>query len=119
MANVIRLVLSVVFGLVWIWIYDYTDFHWIVLLGSIVTLCVCCCRAGDEGHGEWSWDRYLRCLRRCRTALLIWMVALIFIAALWPVINGGPFPAGAALVIIVVGAVGSVWTIRLICCLYD
>ena len=47
------------------------------------------------------------------------VVALILIGVLWAVINGGGVPAGAAWVRLVVGAVGSVWAIRFICCAYD
>lgn len=119
MANVIRLVLTVVFGLLWKWVYAYTDYSVIVLLGSILTLCVCCCRAGGDPTGEWSWERYFRCLRRCRTALIVLIIALILIGFFWPVIEGGPAPSGAALVALIVGAIGSVVAIRLICCLYD
>ncbi len=118
MANVIRLVLTVVFGLVWLWVYEFTDFSVLVILGSILTLCVCCCRHGED-HKEWSWDRYFACIRRCWVALWILIIALFLIGVLWPVINGGPVPAGAALVVLVVGAVGAVWVTRLICCLYD
>ena len=116
MANVIRLVLTVVFGLVWMWVWKYTDGSVIVLLGSILTLCVCCCRGGGDHSNEWSFSRYFACLRRCMTALWVLIVALILIGVLWAVINGNPVPA---LVGLVVAAVGSVWAIRFICCAYD
>lgn len=118
MGAVIRLVLTVVFGLFWAWVYHYAEGGAIVLLGSILTLCVCCCRHGGESHGEWSFDRYLACLRRCGPNLLVLVIALILIGWLWPFI-GGPAPSGAALTQLVVAAVGSVLAIRLICCLYD
>ncbi len=118
MANVIRLVLTVVFGLFWMWVYTFAEGATVlVIFGSILTLCVCCCRAGDEPK-EWSWDHYFRCLRRCRVALLILIIALILIGLLWPILTGGAMPAGAALTRIVVAAIGSVLAVRLICCLY-
>ncbi len=119
MANVIRLILTVVFGLVWCWVYlRYTDGSHLVLLGSILTLCVCCCRGGDQSN-EWSFDRYFACLRRCLVSLWVLIVALILIGVLWAIIFGGGMPAGGALVRLVVGAVVSVYAIRFICCAYD
>ena len=118
MATAIRLVLSVVFGLVWMWVYTYSGGSAIAVLGSILTLCVCCCRPG-EAAGEWSFDRYLACLRRCGASLVVLVIALILIGLLWPVLRGGAMPAGAALVQLVVAAIGSVLAIRLICCLYE
>ena len=121
MGNVIRLVLTVVFGLVWMWVYTFAGpASVLVVLGSILTLCVCCCRGGgDDPSSEWNFDRYFACLRRCRIALLVLIVALILIGLLWPVLTGSPVPSGPALVQILVAAVGSVLAIRLICCLYD
>ncbi|MFQ5527619.1 MAG: hypothetical protein ACE5GX_15325 [Thermoanaerobaculia bacterium] len=119
MVFAIRLVLTVVFGIVWIWVYNYTDASIIVILGSILALCVCCCRGHGDPPSKWNWNHYFECLRRCRTALLTLMVALFLIGVLWPVVNGNPMPAGAVLVQLAVGAIGAVWLIRLICCLYD
>ncbi|MCZ6727668.1 MAG: hypothetical protein O7A98_10000 [Acidobacteria bacterium] len=119
MANVIRLVLSVVFGLLWMLVYTYSGFSVLVVLGSILTLCVCCCRGGDDLSSEWSFQGYLACLGRCRAALLVLILALFLIGVLWEVVNGNPMPAGSALVQLAVAAIGSVFAVRLICCLYD
>ena len=119
MANVIRLVLTVVFGLLWMWVYRFGDFSVIVVLGSILTLCVCCCKSSGDPSSGWSWPRYLACLRRCMAELVVLIVALFLIGLLWPVVNGDPMPAGQALTDLAVGAIGSVLAVRLICCAYD
>jgi hypothetical protein len=119
MPMVIRFILTVVFGLLWWWVYTFAGVHnYLVLLGSLITLCACCCQ-GREPPSEWNWDRYLACLRRCVQALWVLMVALFVIGVIVHFITAGVWPPAADLVKIIVAAIGSVIFIRAICCAYD
>ncbi len=118
MPAVFRLVLTVVFGFAWMWVYDYAEGVTILVwLASILTLCVCCCK-GDPS-GEWSWQRYIACFRRCWPNLAILVVGIVLAWVLWQVVNGGGVPAGPQLVQAFLGVLGAVVAVRLICCAYE
>jgi hypothetical protein len=119
MPMVIRFILTVVFGLLWWWVYTFAGAHtYLVLLGSLITLCACCCQ-GREPPAEWNWDRYFACLRRCAQVLWVLMVALFVIGVIAHIITAGVFPPAGELLKIIVAAIGSVVLIRAICCAYD
>ncbi len=119
MVNVIRLVFTIVFGFLWWWTLNFVgpSLMFLVILGSILTLCVCCCK-GDDPHGEWNFDRYMACLRRCGPALLTLIVGLFLLGILVLWFITGVFPA-PDLLKIAVAAIGSVIFIRAICCAYQ
>lgn len=119
MINVIRLVFTIVFGFLWWWTLTFVgpSLMFLVVLGSILTLCVCCC-TGNDPHGEWSFDRYMACLRRCTPALITLIVGLFLLGILVLWFTTGMFPA-ADLVKIAVAAIGSVIFVRAICCAYQ
>jgi hypothetical protein len=119
MVNVIRLVFTVVFGLLWWWVFQRAGVDWLVILGSVLAVCVCCCRGGTEEHQEWSFDRYLACVRRCWIPTVVLMVSLFVIGILAVFFATGGFPAGPMLVNILIAAIGAPLFIRLICCAYD
>ena len=61
MPSVIQFIFTVVFGFLWWWVYNRVGaaLEYLVILGSVLAVCVCCCRSGVEPHREWSFDRYL------------------------------------------------------------
>lgn len=120
MVHVIRLIFTVVFGLLWYWVFNRVgpDLLYLMILGSVLAVCVCCCRGAHEG-GEWSFDHYLACIRRCWLATVVLMVGLFIIGILVVMLSGGGFPAGALLVNILIAAIGAPLFVRLICCAYD
>jgi hypothetical protein len=120
MVNVMRLVFTIVLGLLWWWTWTFAGppLQFLVILGSILTLCVCCC-TGHDPSSEWSIDRYMACLRRCGPALLVLMVGLFLLGILVVLISTGAFPAAAVLLRILAASVGSVVFVRAICCAYQ
>ena len=121
MVHVIRLIFTVVFGLLWWWVFNHVGagLLYLMILGSVLAVCVCCCRGGAEEHREWSFDRYLACIRRCWLATVVLMVSLFIIAILVVMLAGGGVPAGAALTNMLIAAIGAPLFVRLICCAYD
>ena len=121
MINVIRLVITVVFGFLWWWVYNRVGagLAYLMILGSVLAVCVCCCRGGVEQQREWNWDAYFACLRRCWMATAVLMVSLFIIGILVVWVSTGAFPPAAVLVNILIAAIGAPLFIRLICCAYD
>lgn len=121
MIHVIRLIFTVVFGFLWWWVFNRVgpDLLYLMILGSVLAVCVCCCRGGAEDNREWSFDRYLACIRRCWLATLVLMIGLFIIGIIVVLVVTGAFPAGAVLVNILIAAIGAPLFIRLICCAYD
>ena len=122
------LAFTLVFGFVWWVIYSTVgaSFTYLVILGSVLAVCVCCCKhnegdfqPGDGGLLSFSWDRYWACLRRCRLPTLILMVglALIGVAVVWRVT--GAAPTAADITNILMAAIGAPFCIRVICCAYE
>jgi hypothetical protein len=121
MAIVIRLIFTVVFGVLWWWVYNRAGaaLEYLVILGSVLAVCVCCCKGGGEPHGEWSFDHYMACIRRCWLVTVVLMVGLFIIAIVVAWTDTGAFPATAALVNMVIAAIGAPLFVRAICCAYD
>ncbi len=119
MIHVIRLIFTVVFGVLWWWVYRRAGGDYLMILGSVLAVCVCCCRGGTEEYREWSFDRYLACIRRCRLATLVLMVGLFIIGIVVFLIATGAFPPATDLVNILIMAIGAPLFVRLICCAYD
>jgi hypothetical protein len=110
MPSVIQFIFTVVFGLAWWWVYN---------LGSVLAVCVCCCRTGVEPHREWSFDRYRECIRRCWLVTVVLMFSLFILAIVVVLMTTGAFPGGAALVNMLIAAIGAPLFVRLICCAYE
>ena len=85
MINVVRLIITVVFGLLWWWIYNRVgaDLHYLMILGSVLAICVCCCKGGSD-PGEWNVQRYLACIRRCWIPTLVLILSLFVIGVTSP-----------------------------------
>jgi hypothetical protein len=120
-SSVIRFVFTVVFGFLWWWVYNRVGaaLEYLVILGSVLAVCVCCCKAGAEALGEWSFDRYLECVRRCGLVTVVLMIGLFIVAILVAWVDTGAFPAAAALVNMVIAAIGAPLFVRAICCAYE
>ena len=120
MINVIRLVITVVFGFLWWWIYNHigAGLEYLMILGSVLAVCACCCKGG-EPQREWRWDVYFACIRRCWLATLVLMVALFIIGILVLLFMTGAPPSGVVLTDILLAAIGAPLFVRLICCAYE
>jgi membrane protease YdiL (CAAX protease family) len=121
MPSVIQFIFTVVFGFLWWWVYNRAGaaLEYLVILGSVLAVCVCCCRSGVEPHREWSFDRYLECIRRCWLVTLVLMVGLFILAILVAWVESGAFPGGSALANMLIAAIGAPLFVRLICCAYE
>ncbi|SRR6266571_4070778 len=120
MIIVIRLVITVVFGFLWWWIYNRVGagLEYLMILGSVLAVCVCCCKGG-EPRWEWNWGVYFACIWRCWLATLVLMVALFIIGVLVVLYMTGAPPGGAVLTNIALAAIGAPLFVRLICCAYE
>jgi membrane protease YdiL (CAAX protease family) len=121
MPSVIQFIFTVVFGLLWWWVYNRAGaaLEYLVILGSVLAVCVCCCRPGVEPHREWSFDRYRECIRRCWLVTVVLMFSLFILAIVVVLVTTGAFPGGAALVNMLIAAIGAPLFVRLICCAYE
>lgn len=126
MPIIIRFIFTVVFGFLWWWVYNHVGagLAYLMILGSVLAVCVCCCRGGGatEGvwaPGEWSLESYLVCIRRCWLATVVLMAGLIVLGILVVWWTTGMFPPTADLTNILMAAVGAPLFVRLICCAYD
>ena len=124
----LALLFTLVFGFLWWVIFNTVGaaFTYLVILGSVLAVCVCCCRPndgdfqpGDGGLLVFNWDRYWACLRRCARATLILALGLflIGIAVIWRTTGAAPTAADIASLLMV--AIGVPICIRLICCAYE
>jgi hypothetical protein len=121
MPSVIQFIFTVVFGFLWWWVYNRVgaSLEYLVILGSVLAVCVCCCRSGVEPHREWSFDRYLECIRRCWLVTVVLMFSLFILAIVVVWVESGAFPGGSALVNMLIAAIGAPLFVRLICCAYE
>ena len=121
MPSVIQFIFTVVFGFLWWWVYNRVGaaLKYLVILGSVLAVCVCCCRPGVEPHREWSFDRYRECIRRCWLVTVVLMFSLFILAIVVVLMASGAFPGGAALVNMLIAAIGAPLFVRLICCAYE
>jgi hypothetical protein len=120
MIHVIRLIITVVFGFLWWWVFNRVgaSLAYLMILGSVLAVCVCCCRGG-EPQREWNFQVYYACIRRCLLATLVLIVALFVIAVLVVLFLTGALPGGAVLTNILLASIAAPLLIRLICCAYE
>ena len=121
MTIVFRILITVVFGLLWWWVYNRVgvSLQYLMILGSVLAVCVCCCKGGSDPQGEWNWQRYLACIRRCWLPTAILIVSLFIIGVLAVFIATGMAPPGAVLVNILLAAIFAPLFVRFICCAYE
>jgi len=124
----IPLLFTLVFGFLWWVIYATVgaSLTYLVILGSALATCVCCCKPNqgdfspnDGGLLSFDWNKYWACIRRCRQATLILALglALIGVAVVWRTTMAAPTAADIANILLV--AIGVPVCIRLICCAYE
>ena len=116
-----QVAITVVFGLLWWWVYNRVGagLEYIMILGSVLAVCVCCCKGGGEPQREWNWQQYLACIRRCWLATVVLMVSLAMIGIIAVTWATGSPPAGAVLTNIFIAAIFAPLCVRLICCTYE
>ena len=116
-----QILITVVFGLLWWWVFNHVgeDLEYIMILGSVLAVCVCCCKGGAEPQREWNWKNYIACIRRCWLATLVLMVSLAIIGILAVIWATGSPPAGVLLTNIFIAAIFAPLFVRLICCAYE
>ena len=121
MVIVFQIVITVVFGLLWWWVFNRVgeDFEFIMILGSVLAVCVCCCKGTGDPQREWSWQRYIACIRRCWLATVVLIVSLFIIGVLAVIWATGAAPAGAVLFNILIASIFAPLFVRLICCAYE
>jgi hypothetical protein len=115
-----RIILTAVFGFLWWFTFNYVGpgLTYLMILGSVLAVCACCCRGGGEPSREFNYKNYLACIRRCWLATVTLMIGLILVGVLVVLFMGG-MVAGIVWVHIVVAAVFAPLFVRLICCAYD
>ena len=116
---IFRIILTIVFGFLWWFAFNFVGpgLTYLMILGSVLAVCVCCCRGGEIPK-EFSYKRYLDCIRRCLLVTVALMVSLIIIGVLVVLFTGGSI-AGIVWLHIVVAAIGAPLFVRLICCAYE
>lgn len=121
MPHLVRIVLTIVFGFFWWWVYNAVgaSLTYLMILGSVLAVCVCCCRGGIEQPREWNFQLYLACIRRCWIPTLVLMIGLLFLGVLVAWFAAMVFPPTAVLTNIFIAAVGAPLFVRLICCAYE
>lgn len=126
MAIVVRIFLTVVFGFFWWWVFTRVGagFAYLMILGSVLAVCVCCCQPGRQTDGVWApgqWNHqgYLACIRRCLMNTLVLMFSLFILGALVIWWATGAAPTAAEWTNILLAAIGAPLFVRLICCAYE
>ncbi len=121
MPHIIRIVLTIIFGFFWWWVFNAVgaSLTYLMILGSVLAVCVCCCRGGVEQPREWNFQLYLACIRRCWIPTVVLMIGLFFLGVLVAWFVAMAFPPAAVLTNIFIAAVGAPLFVRLICCAYE
>jgi hypothetical protein len=121
MVIVFQIVITVLFGLLWWWVFNRVgvDLHYIMSLGSVLAVCVCCCKGTGDPQREWNWQRYIACIRRCLLATVVLMVSLVIIGILAVIWATGLPSLGAVLASIFIASIFAPLFVRLICCAYE
>jgi hypothetical protein len=118
-----QIFITVVFGLLWWRVFTYVgaDLSYLMILGSVLAVCVCCCKGGEPQWGWWNfnWDNYRACIARCVWQTLALIIALFIIGILVVFYTTGAFPSGVLLTKIVLAAVAAPLVVRAVCCAYE
>jgi hypothetical protein len=122
----LRFIITVIFGFVWWWVYTRVGagLAWLMVLGSVLGVCACCCRGGaTEGvwrPGDFNYEGWLACIRRCWLNTLVVMAAMFVVGILAALVaSGGTFPSATDLMNIALAAIFAPGLVRIICCAYD
>jgi hypothetical protein len=121
---IFRIVLTIIFGIAWWWCFNHvgaSGLTYLMILGSVLAVCACCCQGQPRGEwapGDFNYQQWLACIRRCWMATVTLMIGLVFIAAIVVLINHGTFTA-TLVADIFIAAIGPPLFVRLICCAYE
>jgi len=126
MPIIIRIFLTLVFGFIWWWVYNRVGagLDYLMILGSILAVCVCCCVPGRTTDGvwepgEWSYQGWIACIRRCALKTLTLMIALFILGACVIWFNTHAMPTAAEWTNILLAAIFGPLCVRAICCAYE
>ena len=119
-----RLLITVVFGFLWWWVFTRVGagLAWLMILGSVLGVCACCCKGGTTDGGftptDFNYQGWLVCIRRCWPHTVIVMLGM-FIVGVFAALASG-VPAGSVdYVNIALAAIFAPGLVRIICCAYD
>jgi len=122
----LRLIITVIFGFAWWLVFTRVGagFAWMMILGSVLGVCACCCRPGESDGGwtptDFNYQGWLACIRRCWPNTVIVMVGMFIVGILSALVaSGGTFPSGTVLANIALAAIFAPGLVRIICCAYD
>jgi hypothetical protein len=121
----LQFIFTVVFGFLWWWVYTRVGagLAWLMILGSVLAVCACCCRhdatGGEWRPGDFNYRGWLACMRRCWRQTLVLMFSLFVLGVLVAWFTTGMFPPAADLANILLAAVGAPLFVRAICCAYE
>jgi hypothetical protein len=62
-----QIIITIVFGFLWWWVYNRVGagLTYLMILGSVLAVCVCCCKGGEPQWGWWNFNwGQLPCLHR-------------------------------------------------------
>jgi len=126
MPIIIRIFLTLVFGFIWWWVYNRVGapLDYLMILGSILAVCVCCCVPGRTtdgvwAPGEWSYQGWIACIRRCALKTLTLMIALFILGACVIWFSTHAAPTAAEWTNILLAAIFGPLCVRAICCAYE
>jgi hypothetical protein len=126
MPIVVRIFLTAVFGFLWWWVYNRVgaSFAYLMILGSVLAVCVCCCQPGRTtdgvwAPGEWSVQGWIACIQRCLLKTLTLALGLILLAILVIWFNTMAMPTAAEWTNIFLAAIFGPLFVRIICCAYE
>ncbi len=116
-----RFIITVVFGVLWWWVYTQAGagLSYLVILGSVLAVCACCCKGSGEVQIYCNFERYIACLRRCWLVTAVLMLSLIFVGIIVVFVLTGALPVGPVWTHILIAAIGAPLCVRAICCAYE
>jgi hypothetical protein len=118
-----QILTTIVAGFLWWMIFNQVGpgLTYLMILGSVLAVCVCCCKGGEPQWGWWSvnLDAYRACIGRCFWPTLALIIALIVIGILVVLYTTHVSPSGVELTNILLAAIGAPLLVRIICCAYE
>jgi len=118
----IPIILTIIFGVVWwfAFIFVGSSLTYLMILGSVLAVCVCCCKGGGHPLGWFSFtfQHYVACLLRCLLATLFLIISLFVVGLIVQFITIGFFPPIVVFQILI-AAIAAPLLVRLICCAYE
>jgi hypothetical protein len=117
-----QILITIVFGLLWWWVFNHVGagLTYLMILGSVLAVCVCCCKGGEPHWGWWNfnWEKYRACIGRCFWQTLALIIALVVIGILVVLFTGGAL-TGVVLTNILLAGIFAPLFVRIICCAYE